>query len=195
MTMHESSQTASASPTIPPFSTAEMRSYPLGTLVYRSGLMPLETVNRALAEAAESGRRLGRGPARLRLARARSDAPARSPERTGVRRPHRVSDRPRGRAFAAAVSRGDVLRFAAQPRGRLHSRRGARRRQRVASDQAASSAARPDPARDRCSLRHQGRNRAGAHRAAGNDHADGAGRDGGRGRRRSRSRRPSIASK
>lgn len=59
MTMHESSQTASASPAIPPFSTAEMRSYPLGTLVYRSGLMPLETVNRALTEAAESGRRLG----------------------------------------------------------------------------------------------------------------------------------------
>ena len=59
MTMYESSQTASASPTITPFSTAEMRSYPLGTLVYRSGLMPLEAVNRALAEAAESGRRLG----------------------------------------------------------------------------------------------------------------------------------------
>ena len=59
MTMYESSQTASASPTAPPFSTAEMRSYPLGTLVYRSGLMPLEAVNRALAEAAESGRRLG----------------------------------------------------------------------------------------------------------------------------------------
>jgi hypothetical protein len=59
MTMYESSQTASASPTVPPFSTAEMRSYPLGTLVYRSGLMPLEAVNRALAEAAESGRRLG----------------------------------------------------------------------------------------------------------------------------------------
>ncbi len=59
MTMYESSQTASASPTVPPFSTAEMRSYPLGTLVYRSGLMPLETVNKALAEAAESGRRLG----------------------------------------------------------------------------------------------------------------------------------------
>jgi Type II secretion system (T2SS), protein E, N-terminal domain len=59
MTMYESSQTASASPTVPPFSTAEMRSYPLGTLVYRSGLMSLETVNRALAEAAESGRRLG----------------------------------------------------------------------------------------------------------------------------------------
>jgi hypothetical protein len=36
-----------------------MRSYPLGTLVYRAGLMPLETVNRALAEAADSGRRLG----------------------------------------------------------------------------------------------------------------------------------------
>src|SRR5256712_7224405 len=59
MTMYESSQTASASPTVPPFSTAEMRSYPLGTLVYRSGLMPLETVNRALAEAAATGRRLG----------------------------------------------------------------------------------------------------------------------------------------
>jgi hypothetical protein len=36
-----------------------MRSYPLGTLVVRAGLMQLETVNRALAEAAESGRRLG----------------------------------------------------------------------------------------------------------------------------------------
>jgi hypothetical protein len=42
-----------------PFSSAEMRSYPLGTLVYRSGLMPLEVVNQALAEAADSGRRLG----------------------------------------------------------------------------------------------------------------------------------------
>src|SRR5947207_5021652 len=59
MTMFKTSQAASASPTVPPFSTAEMRSYPLGTLVVRSGLMPLETVNRALAEAAESGRRLG----------------------------------------------------------------------------------------------------------------------------------------
>jgi len=57
--MFETSQAASASPTVPPFSTAEMRSYPLGTLVVRSGLMPLESVNRALAEAAESGRRLG----------------------------------------------------------------------------------------------------------------------------------------
>lgn len=59
MTMTETSQAASATPTIPPFSTAEMRSYPLGTLVYRSGLLPLETVNQALAEAAETGRRLG----------------------------------------------------------------------------------------------------------------------------------------
>ena len=59
MTMFETSQAASATPTAPPVSSAEMRSYPLGTLVYRAGLMPLETVNRALAEAAESGRRLG----------------------------------------------------------------------------------------------------------------------------------------
>ena len=58
MTTFETSQAAPAAPTVP-YSTAEMRSYPLGTLVYRSGLMPLETVNRALAEAAESGRRLG----------------------------------------------------------------------------------------------------------------------------------------
>ena len=49
---------APAAPSVP-YSTAEMRSYPLGTLVFRSGLMPLETVNRALAEAADSGRRLG----------------------------------------------------------------------------------------------------------------------------------------
>jgi len=59
MTMFETSQAAQAAPTAPPYSTAEMRSYPLGTLVYRAGLMPLETVNRALAEAADSGRRLG----------------------------------------------------------------------------------------------------------------------------------------
>ena len=59
MTMFETSQAASAAPSIPPFSTAEMRSYPLGTLVVRAGLMPLETVNRALTEAADSGRRLG----------------------------------------------------------------------------------------------------------------------------------------
>ena len=50
---------APAAPAIPPYSTAEMRSYPLGTLVVRAGLMPLETVNRALAEAADTGRRLG----------------------------------------------------------------------------------------------------------------------------------------
>ena len=59
MRTFETSPAASGAPTIPPYSTAEMRSYPLGTLVVRAGLMPLETVNRALAEAAESGRRLG----------------------------------------------------------------------------------------------------------------------------------------
>jgi hypothetical protein len=59
MTMLNTSQAAPAAPTVPPYSTAEMRSYPLGTLVYRAGLMSLETVNRALAEAADSGRRLG----------------------------------------------------------------------------------------------------------------------------------------
>src|SRR5215210_9568928 len=58
MTTFDTSQAAAAAPSVP-YSTAEMRSYPLGTLVYRSGLMPLETVNRALAEAADSGRRLG----------------------------------------------------------------------------------------------------------------------------------------
>jgi hypothetical protein len=52
-------ETTAAAPSVPPYSIAEMRSYPLGTLVVRSGLMPLETVNRALAEAADSGRRLG----------------------------------------------------------------------------------------------------------------------------------------
>jgi hypothetical protein len=59
MTMFETTQAGSAAPAIPPYSTAEMRSYPLGTLVYRAGLMSLETVNQALAEAAEGGRRLG----------------------------------------------------------------------------------------------------------------------------------------
>ena len=59
MTMFDTSQAAPAAPPVPPYSSAEMRSYPLGTLVYRAGLMPLETVNRALAEAADSGRRLG----------------------------------------------------------------------------------------------------------------------------------------
>ena len=52
-------ETTAAAPSVPPYSISEMRSYPLGTLVVRSGLMPLETVNRALAEAADSGRRLG----------------------------------------------------------------------------------------------------------------------------------------
>src|SRR5919201_2042512 len=59
MTRFDTSQAGPAAAAIPPFSTAEMRSYPLGTLVYRAGLMPLEEVNRALAEAADSGRRLG----------------------------------------------------------------------------------------------------------------------------------------
>jgi hypothetical protein len=60
MSLFETTTAASpAAPAIPPYSTAEMRSYPLGTLVVRAGLMPLETVNRALAEAADSGRRLG----------------------------------------------------------------------------------------------------------------------------------------
>jgi hypothetical protein len=59
MTMFETTSAAPAAPAIPPYSTAEMRSYPLGTLVVRAGLMPLDTVNRALAQAADSGRRLG----------------------------------------------------------------------------------------------------------------------------------------
>ena len=59
MTMFDSTSATAAAPAIPPYSTAEMRSYPLGTLVYRAGLMSLETVNQALAEAADSGRRLG----------------------------------------------------------------------------------------------------------------------------------------
>ena len=60
MSLFETTMAAAPSaPAIPPYSTAEMRSYPLGTLVVRAGLMPLETVNRALAEAADTGRRLG----------------------------------------------------------------------------------------------------------------------------------------
>src|SRR2546421_11776714 len=59
MSTFETTPAAAGAPAIPPYSTAEMRSYPLGTLVYRSGLMSLEDVNRALAEAADSGRRLG----------------------------------------------------------------------------------------------------------------------------------------
>src|SRR6476660_7285582 len=60
MSLFETTTAATpAAPAVPPYSTAEMRSDPLGTLVVRAGLMPLETVNRALAEAADSGRRLG----------------------------------------------------------------------------------------------------------------------------------------
>src|SRR6266571_7368874 len=59
MTMFETTPAAPAASAIPPYSSAEMRSYPLGTLVYRAGLMSLEDVNRALSEAADSGRRLG----------------------------------------------------------------------------------------------------------------------------------------
>lgn len=40
-------------------SPAQMRAYPLGTLVLRAGLMPLEVIDLALNEAVESGRRLG----------------------------------------------------------------------------------------------------------------------------------------
>src|SRR2546423_12462758 len=60
MTMFETTPAAApGAPAAPPYSSAEMRSYPLGTLVYRAGLMSLDTVNRALDEAADSGRRLG----------------------------------------------------------------------------------------------------------------------------------------
>jgi len=59
MSTFETTPAAAGAPAIPPYSTAEMRSYPLGTLVYRAGLMSLDEVNRALAEAADSGRRLG----------------------------------------------------------------------------------------------------------------------------------------
>src|SRR5947199_19624 len=59
MSTFETTPAAAGAPAIPPYSTAEMRSYPLGTLVYRAGLMSLDEVNRALAEAAASGRRLG----------------------------------------------------------------------------------------------------------------------------------------
>jgi len=59
MSKFETTSAAPSAPSIPPYSSAEMRSYPLGTLVYRAGLMSLDQVNRALAEAADSGRRLG----------------------------------------------------------------------------------------------------------------------------------------
>jgi Type II secretion system (T2SS), protein E, N-terminal domain len=60
MAMFDSSQAAGdAAANVPPPSSEELRGYPLGTLVYRSGLLPLQTVNRALGEAEDSGRRLG----------------------------------------------------------------------------------------------------------------------------------------
>jgi hypothetical protein len=51
--------TTPAAPATAPMTSAQMRSYPLGTLVLRAGLMPLEVIDLALAEAVESGRRLG----------------------------------------------------------------------------------------------------------------------------------------
>jgi hypothetical protein len=53
---HSATEAAQAAP---PLTPAQMRSYPLGTLVLRAGLMPLEVIDLALAEAVESGRRLG----------------------------------------------------------------------------------------------------------------------------------------
>src|SRR5689334_3039472 len=51
--------TTSVAPAAPAMTPAQMRAYPLGTLVLRAGLMPLEVIDLALAEAVESGRRLG----------------------------------------------------------------------------------------------------------------------------------------
>jgi hypothetical protein len=51
--------TTGAAPAVQPMTPAQMRNYPLGTLVLRAGLMPLEVIDLALAEAIESGRRLG----------------------------------------------------------------------------------------------------------------------------------------
>lgn len=60
MALFDSSRAASkAAANVPPPSSEELRGYPLGTLVYRAGLLPLQTVNRALGEAEDSGRRLG----------------------------------------------------------------------------------------------------------------------------------------
>lgn len=50
---------AKAAAPVPSFSSEELRGYPLGTLVFRAGLLPLQTVDRALDEAESSGRRLG----------------------------------------------------------------------------------------------------------------------------------------
>jgi Type II secretion system (T2SS), protein E, N-terminal domain len=57
MTIHDS--TATATPAAPPLTPAQMRAYPLGTLVLRAGLLPLEVIDHALAEAVATGRRLG----------------------------------------------------------------------------------------------------------------------------------------
>jgi hypothetical protein len=46
-------------PAAPAMTPAQMRAYPLGTLVLRAGLMPLEVIDLALAEAVNNGRRLG----------------------------------------------------------------------------------------------------------------------------------------
>jgi hypothetical protein len=51
--------TTPVAPAAPPMTPAQMRAYPLGTLVLRAGLMPLEVIDLALAEAVGSGRRLG----------------------------------------------------------------------------------------------------------------------------------------
>jgi hypothetical protein len=51
--------TLGAAPAGQPMTPAQMRNYPLGTLVLRAGLMPLEVIDLALAEAIDSGRRLG----------------------------------------------------------------------------------------------------------------------------------------
>ena len=49
----------STAPAAPAPTPVQMRAYPLGTLVLRAGLMPLEVIDLALAEAVQSGRRLG----------------------------------------------------------------------------------------------------------------------------------------
>jgi Type II secretion system (T2SS), protein E, N-terminal domain len=51
--------TLGAAPAAQAMTPAQMRNYPLGTLVLRAGLMPLEVIDLALAEAIDSGRRLG----------------------------------------------------------------------------------------------------------------------------------------
>jgi len=51
--------TTGPAPAAQPMTPAQMRNYPLGTLVLRAGLMPLEVIDLALAEAIDSGRRLG----------------------------------------------------------------------------------------------------------------------------------------